>query len=211
MEIKKQILYKNLEELALQQIAEDYQSKGYKTSREASLGKFRADLIAFNDKEKIVFEVKTTRMSSSDKKRLAAFTDYINTLENCTLKILIARPPKDKKIIIEGFEELLLNYLISNMPYELDEISTHTTVDNISDVEIHELHLKEKNVMKITGFGVIDVELQFGSGGDQRRGDGYIAFDSFPFDFNLEMELLEQYIINNDKSEVLVNLESYYS
>ncbi|XWN38591.1 MAG: DNA/RNA nuclease SfsA [Balneola sp.] len=211
MEIKKEILYKNLEELALQQIAEEYQSKGYKISREVSLGKFRADLIAFKDKEKIIFEVKTTQMSSFDKKRLAEFTDYINTLENCTLRILIARPPKDKKIIIDGFEELLLNYLISNMPHELDEISTHTIIDSISDLEIHELLLREKNVMRITGFGVIDVELQFGSGGDQRRGDGHIAFDSFPFDFNLEMELLKEYIINNDKSEVLVNLESYYS
>ena len=52
MEIKKQYLQKYLHDIAVDQIAEEYQQKGYSITKEEQVGKkYRADLIARKNDE----------------------------------------------------------------------------------------------------------------------------------------------------------------
>lgn len=211
MEINKQLLYRNLHFLAIQQLAEEYTEKGYKVEKESKIGKFQADLIAIKNDEKIVIEVKAGRMDSSRKKQLAKLADYINSLGGYKFKVVIATPPKEKNIQISEFEDMIFDYLINDLPSELDELSTHTTIETVSDVEIHDLIIHRKNEINVIGQGVVEVRIQFGSDGDARRGDGHFQYESFPFDFDLYLSYrIDGKLSINEDANIDIDTDSYY-
>ena len=211
MEISKQLIYKNLHFLAIEQLADEYKAKGYIVEKEKQLGKYRADLVVSKDGEKIVFEVKTGRMSPERKEQIAKFTDYVNSLGDYKFKIIIARSPKEKNIQIVEFEELFFDYLINDFPSELDELSTHTILETISDIVIHDLIVHNGNEINVIGEGIVEVRLQYGSDGDARRGDGFYQYESFPFDFDLYLSYDSQKkLIINESASIEINTDSFY-
>lgn len=211
MEINKQLLYRNLHFLAIEQLAEEYTEMGYKVEKGSKIGKFQTDLIAIKDDEKIVIEVKAGRMDISKKKELAKLADYINSLGGYKFKVVIATPPKEKNIQISEFEDMIFESLINDLPPELDELSTHTTIETVSDVEIHDLIIHRKNDINVIGQGVVEVRIQFGSDGDARRGDGHFQYESFPFDFDLYLSYGSDGKLNiNENANIDVDTDSYY-
>ena len=202
MEIKKKHLTKYLHDLAIEQIAEDYRSLGYTVRQEEKLGKFQADLVVSKGNENIVIEVKAGKLDSGRKEQLARLADYVKSLGNYKFQVVVATPPKDKIIEVESIEPLLNDYVLNNFPDELDELSTHTTPDEITDVDVDEIKIA-KNSIEIKGTGVISVEIQFGSDGDFNRGDGWKGSDNFPFEFDLELNY-------NEKSELQISEVFYF-
>ena len=57
MQIEKKYLLPYYEKAAIEQVAEQYKSKGYYVKKEARIGNYRVDLLAEKDEEKIVIEV----------------------------------------------------------------------------------------------------------------------------------------------------------
>jgi len=211
MEISKQLIYKNLHFLAIEQIAEDYKAKGYVVEKEVSIGKYRADLLATKGDEKIIFEVKAGKLTSERKEQLAKLADYINSLGNYKFKVVVARQPQEKNIQISEFDDLLFDYLLNDLPSELDELSTHTTIETVYDIEIHHLLIHNNNEINVIGQGTIEVELQYGSDGDQTRGDGHIQSDSFPFDFDLYLSYdKKSKLYIKDDATITINTDSFY-
>jgi len=203
MEIKKKYLGKYLHDIAIEQIAEDYTQKGYIVSKEEKLGRFRADLVARKDTEQIVIEVKAGEMTPDKKRQIAGIADYIRGLGGYKFLVVVATPPREKKLEIEDLEILISDYIHSAaLPPELDELSTHTRPDEIFDIDIDEINISGKNIF-VKGDGVISVELQFGSDGDQDRGDGYKTFDNFPFDFEVTLAY------NSKKELEIIDLEKF--
>ncbi len=210
MEISKSHLYKHLHLIAIDQIADNYLSKGYKVEREKKIGKFIADLVASKDKENVVIEVKTGRINQERKKELAKLADFVNSLGDYKFKIVVARPPKEKIIEIADIENIFFDYLVNDMPSDLDILSTHTSIEMISDIEIHNLIIHQDNQINIIGQGIVDVKLQFGSDGDQKRGDGHITHDSFPFDFDLYLSYkVNKKLDINDGGSIEIDTDSY--
>lgn len=211
MEINKQLIYKNLHFLAIEQLAEEYNTKGYLVEKEKKLGKYTADLVVSKDNEKIVFEVKTGKMTPKRKEQLIKLTDYVNSLGDYKFKIIIARSPKEKNIQIAEFEELFFDYLLSDLPSELDELSTHTTIESVSEIEIHDLNVNSGNKINVIGQGIVKVKLQYGSDGDGRRGDGLYQYESFTFDFELYLSYNSQMkLIINDNASIEIDTYSFY-
>jgi hypothetical protein len=96
------------------------------------------------------------------------------------------------------------------LPSELDELSTHTRPDEVFDIDIDEINISGENIF-VKGDGVVSVELQFGSDGDQDKGDGLKSYDNFPFDFEIKLAYnskKELEIIEVDKFNV--DTSSYY-
>lgn len=211
MEIKrKYFLGKYLHDSAIEQIAEDYIQKGYQISREEKLGKYRADLIARKGNESIVIEVKAGKLTPDRRKQIANLADYINSLGGYKFRIVIATPPKEKKLEIEELEVLLTHYILNDLPSELDELSSHTRLGEIYDIDIDEINISGENIF-VKGDGVVSVELQFGSDSDQDKGDGHKTYDNFPFDFEITLgynSRKELEITEIDKFEV--DTSSYY-
>ena len=99
---------------------------------------------------------------------------------------------------------------MNNFPHELDEVSTHTSLEQISDVDIDEILIEGKKIF-LKGDGIISVELQFGSAGDQSSGDGVINGDSFPFDFHAVLEHNdEEGFVITEVENLEVDTSSYY-
>lgn len=210
MEIKKKYLGKYLHDIAIEQIAEDYIQKGYQVNKEERLGKFQADLVARKGEEQIVIEVKAGKMTADRKQKIAGIADYVRSLGKYKFLVVIATPPKEKKLEIEDIETLISNHIHNTLPFELDELSSHTRPDEVFDIDIDEINISGENIY-VKGDGVVSVELQFGSDGDQDKGDGFKSYDNFPFDFEITLAYnskKELKIVEVDKFDI--DTSSYY-
>lgn len=210
MEIQKKYMSKYLHDIAIEQIAEEYTLKGYVVTKEEQLGKFRADLIARKGNEQIVIEVKAGKMSSTTKEKLAGLADYISNLGGYKFLVVVATPPKEKKLNIDSIEQLISDYMHSHLPSELDELSTHTRPDEIADIDIDEISISGESIF-VKGYGVVSINLQFGSDGDQDKGDGLIGYDNFPFEFKMTLEYNDRKVlVIKEVDKLKVDTSSYY-
>ncbi|MCF8416944.1 MAG: hypothetical protein K9G40_11925 [Crocinitomicaceae bacterium] len=209
MEIKKSLLYKNLHLLATQQLAEDYMNQGYNVELEKRLGNFIADLLITKGEEKIVIEVKSGKMDTASKKKLASMADYVSSLGGYKFKVVLARPPENKKIEIENLENLFFEYFLHDIPSELDELSTHTSIEEVFDLTINSLHVNTKGEITIQGYGAIEVQLQYGSNKDQDSGDGHITSTSFPMTFDIVI-ILSNGKMHIDEGDINIDTSSFY-
>lgn len=210
MEIKKQYLQKYLHLIAIDQIADNYIQRGYNVSKEERLGKYQADLIARKDNETIVIEVKAGKLTAEKKEAIIKLGDYVRLQGNYKFLVVIATPPKDKKLEIAGIEELLFDHFMDDFPDKLDLLSTHTKLEAITDVDIDEMSIDGETIY-IKGDGVVEVELQYGSEGDQDREDGHKNYDNYPFTFAITLEYNNKRELQiTDVDELLVDTSSFY-
>ena len=190
MEIKKHYLQKYLHNIALEQIAEEYEQKGYKVSKEERIGKYQADITARKENETIVIEIKSGKMTTEKKETIAGIGNYVREQTNFKFLVVIATPPKEKKLEIGEIEDLLTQFMKIDLPFELDELSTHTRLEEVTDVDIDEINIEGKSIF-VKGGGVVSVELQFGSDRDQTRKDGNRTNENFPFNYEITLEYNE--------------------
>lgn len=85
-----------------------------------------------------------------------------------------------KHAISEVMHNAVFENLISESIQELDELSTHTSVDGhqIDDVDVVEMNA-EQVVYEV--FGDVEVKLQYGSNSDVRKDIGLRMGDSYPY------------------------------
>ncbi|GAB4045084.1 pPIWI-associating nuclease domain-containing protein [Spirosoma litoris] len=189
MEIRQQYLQRYLHDIAIDQLVADYQAKGYQVTKEEKVGNYQADLVAKREGEVVVVEVKTGRMTAQKRRELTEIGDYVRTQKNYKFLVVIATPPKPKKIDIPNLDQLLLDHLINHFPSQLDELSSHTRIIDVSDVVVNELTVSEDGSITVKGNGIVEVELHYGSKDDQTETD-----DTFPFDF----EVILKYNLNHE-------------
>ena len=207
-----QIDYKYIEKyyhrMAEDQITDQYKKMGYTVKREVPLGRFRADLVIENESEKIVIEIKTRQLRSEVKTRLKDIADYVKSLGDYKFRIAIAIPPKNKQITVDGIEDALLDAMNYSIPDNIDILATHSRIEEVHDVDIHTLCINGQEVNCI-GEGVLDVMLQYGSDGDQARGDGLETTESFSFKFDVNLELEKNKIRNVDIINIDVDTSEF--
>ncbi|MBB3871665.1 hypothetical protein [Brevundimonas mediterranea] len=81
----------------------------------------------------------------------------------------------------EAIDEQVMDRMISETIAELDELSTHTFIDEIQVEDISVVEIGPEQI-HLEVEGVVYVTLQYGSGSDVRRGDGATMDDSYPFE-----------------------------
>lgn len=185
MEIKKNILQRHLHEIAIEQLCEEYISKGYTVAREVNMGEFEADIIATKGNDTLIIEVKAGKMTPEKRNDILKISEFVKQKENHKFKLVVATPPKEKKIEIFDLEELFTQNFIQELPDELHELSTHSRVEDVSNIEIEEITVTHEAEVLAKGFGIVNVDLQYGSDGDQDSGHGFTSSDNFPFDFEI--------------------------
>lgn len=102
----------------------------------------------------------------------------------------------------ETLEQILWNLILNDLPQELDSLSTHTTVEGISDVEIEGVS-KSDDMLEVWGTGTVSVDLQYGSNQDVRIDNGSVHDDSFVFTYRLwllDNETVDDYTLEVDTS-----------
>jgi len=175
MNIRKHTLQKYLRSIAIDQLTEDYEAKGYEVFRDYPIGEgFMADLLARKNGEGIVFEVKSPKTPASKLEKFGALNKFTND-NDYRLQLVVAGPPVEKDINFPEVETLLDHHFKNDELRKIAKIAK-VTYERIDFVEISELHFRETGEIQIIGYGDMEVELDFGD---------EISPDVFPFKFDI--------------------------
>jgi len=172
----------DLEYLKVKEVASQLRAEGYSVTESPSGIDVGFDIVATKDDKKLAVEVKTSS-------RLQASTETIKNLRKRALeqgfdefRLIIVNPPREVNVSIEGLEENLGTYLIENFPDDLDELSTHTIIQDVNDIYIDSIQVTTGGV-QVIGNGVVDVELNYGN-----NSEGISSNWSFPFSFDVTLD-----------------------
>lgn len=186
MQIRQEIAEKYWLGAAIEEAARNYASQGYEVTKDAHIGDMRADLLARKGEEIIVVEFKLGNWSKDRNDHVRRIRNEVVHRLGGKFNLVVVTPPKEKSIEIEGIEDILYNIFLEDVR-ELDELSTHTHVEEVSDITLNSVDV-EQNRIRVAGIGTVSVELNWGSNSDRERGDGASTVDSFPFEFVIALD-----------------------
>jgi hypothetical protein len=78
----------------------------------------------------------------------------------------------------------LLAFLLDHVPSDVDEMSSQTTIDDVSDVEVEAVEVRRTGI-HVRGRATLDVQLNF-SGGNAR--DGLTLDERLPLTFDVDLD-----------------------
>lgn len=152
----------------------------------------------------ITAEVLSTPTSVGEAALTAALDGFVELFE------MIARARQHVRSRLEGEISMALDELfISEFFDNIDQLSTHSRPQGASDVEF-EIDSIVADEVSFSGTGSVDVDLQYGSDGDCRRGDGVEFSDSYPFQFSGTTSPDNLRRVKVDPRDVDVDTSSFY-
>ena len=160
------------------EIADRLRQQGYSIEFEKRVGSVVFDLVASKVGKTIVYEIKSAQEPKSDRTMLLQLQQVAKEL-GYELRIAIAVPPRKVNVEIDDLTEQLQDYMTNDFPSELDSLSTHTTLDEVTDIDVSDIHVGHGEI-RVGGTGSVEVGLQFGGHADEPALSG----DSFPFTFS---------------------------
>lgn len=182
MEINNKYLIPYWGMIVIEQLKDKYSAKGYIVHKNVPISpdsSIRADLIAENEDEKILFEI----TSASKNKNMIMYARRFAIENGYKFKLISAPIPKlNTNIEFEGLEQILLDYLINETPDKLDSLGPHgAIIDCVSDIDLNTMKISD-NEASISGTCNLEVEIVI----DQ---EDNINFDmSFPSTFDIVCE-----------------------
>lgn len=106
-------------------------------------------------------------------------------------------------------QEQLSDIFTSDFFDELDILSSHTRPQDAEDVQVEIDDIGEETIT-FSGTGSVLCDLQYGSDGDCRRGDGLEFSDSYPFKFSGEARTANPREVTVDRGDISVDTSSFY-
>lgn len=187
MEIRQEILEKHLAEAAIEQLADDYARQGFEVERGVQIGGATADLVARKGGEVLVFEVKTGQWTPEKRETTRRLRDHAVQEQGARFILVLAPRPRDKSLEIEGIEEILQDLIAEHYQSEFSELSTHTRVAGVTDVDLSSI-VAGAEWIEVTGSGSVELELQFGSDSDLDHDQGLTSQENVPFTFHILLD-----------------------
>jgi len=178
MNIRPHTLQKYLHSIAIDQLTEDYEAKGYEVFEDYSVSnEFTTDLFARKNGSGIIVGIKSGRFNEFERKRWRSISQFAKD-NNYQFKLVIAGLPTKTEVHFPHAEAALDSYFKDDELRQIAEIAEKITYQRIDFVEITELHFREIGDIQILGHGDIEVELDFGD---------EISPDVFPFKFDIAL------------------------
>ncbi|TPW31466.1 hypothetical protein FJU08_06825 [Martelella alba] len=114
-----------------------------------------------------------------------------------------------KNAIVEVMQGAMLDKLISETIQDLDELSTHTSVSGqyVESIEIVDL---DEAQITYEVIGEVEVDLQYGSNSDVRKGLGHVMGDSYPYSAFITARAAKPFEIKNEDVELRVDNSSFF-
>jgi Predicted pPIWI-associating nuclease len=91
---------------------------------------------------------------------------------------------------------------------DLDALSTHTRPQDAEEIRVKVTNIGDE-IIEFSGTGSVLCDLQYGSDGDCRRGDGLEWTDSFPFTFIGHAETAEPHKPIVESSDIQIDTSKY--
>lgn len=111
-------------------------------------------------------------------------------------------------LLIE-LQERLSEIFTSDFFDELDILSSHTRPQDAEDIEVEIDNIGEDTIT-FFGTGSVLCNLQYGSDGDCRRGDGLEFSDSYPFKFSGKARTANPREVTIDRGDISVDTSSFH-
>lgn len=178
MQIRKEALRKHpkyLHDIAVDQLVEDYEAKGYTVSKEYPIGSYHADLFAKKNGESIVFEVKVGKLNTKKRKKLRAISEYVKE-KDYKFKIIIANTPREKKINVPDIKSIFDTYFQQTSLDKLSHLAKEIKYKSVNYIEVDEADFNDETDIRLNGTGNIEIEL--------------IDIQSYPEVFPFEFDLI---------------------
>jgi hypothetical protein len=105
--------------------------------------------------------------------------------------------------------DAVLDTLLSETLQELDELSTHTSVDG-HEVNEYTLTFVDDEFIELAVDGTVYVELQYGSRSDIRNDMGAILSDAYPYTATMKARVIEPQLIIRDSVNLRVDNSGFY-
>lgn len=199
MELERRYKIMAYERAAFEEMKERYQKQGYEIRTDYKLGDFHVDLFCEKGNLRFAFDFKARKRLNHA--RIEAMRKIANE-NDIHFRVVIVRIPVDKHISVEGIEETLEQHFITEMPSDLDSLSTHTRVVEVEQAVLTSIELKSLEEIEISGNSDVVVDLCFDND------DDHCDTESYPFTFkgvwsfndNRELELKELYELKFDTS-----------
>jgi len=189
MKISENILMKHLAEATIEQVANDYQKKGYEVSRKDRLDNIRADLVARKDGELIVFEFKSIKIWGKDRiEEIKQLRNYVVREHGTGFKIVLVHSLGETSIEVDNLDQIIFD-LVNSTPTLYEELATHTEINDISDIELSKVVIR-KNEVELLGAAVVNLILQYGSDSDKglRSDQSFVLNFHILFDWGFEVK-----------------------
>ncbi|MQX40360.1 hypothetical protein GHK58_34000 [Sinorhizobium meliloti] len=134
--------------------------------------------------------------------------DTLDGLLNIYDAARICREEVHNALRMEVFDAVL-DTLLSETLQELDELSTHTTVDG-HEIGDYTINFADNEFIELAVDGTVYVELQYGSNSDVRKDMGAVLPDSYPYRATMKSRMLEPQHIIRDSVVVSVDNGAFY-
>lgn len=131
---------------------------------------------------------------------LRLFLDLLDAIEAGKAELIASL----QSALTLSLDDLFVNDFFN----ELDELSSHTRPTGTADIEVEISEIASDGIY-FTGTGIVECDMQMGSDGDCRRGDGLEWCDSFPFSFEGRADL-EDISPEVAKESIAIDTSSYY-
>jgi hypothetical protein len=113
------------------------------------------------------------------------------------------------KQLADEIHDAVFDTFLTETLQELDELSTHTTVDDHYVSEVRVLSVDEEFI-NIVANGTVYVELQYGSGSDLRNDMGAVISDSYPYSARMKSKVRSPSEVIKETVDVSVDNRSFY-
>ena len=150
------------------------------------------DLNKYTHVNENTFDVPESEVETLADKVIGSFNGFVDVMTNIRRKVI-------SHLENEINHEILIATLYETYS-EIDILSTHSSIENyyIDSILVDDITSQD---VSFTINGTVDVRLQYGSDGDQRRDDGYVTNRSFPFKADVSAEIktsLKKFHLNGD-------------
>lgn len=105
--------------------------------------------------------------------------------------------------------DAVLDTLLSETLQDLDELSTHTSVDG-HDIHDYTMTFVDDEFIELAVDGTVYVELQYGSGSDLRNDMGVVLSDSYPYTATMKARVREPQRIIRESVVISVDNSAFY-
>lgn len=108
-----------------------------------------------------------------------------------------------------AIDQHLIDKIVSDGIYELEEIATHGWTDGFSIDDVCVEQITAKKVL-LSVYGEVEVGLQYGSNSDVENDIGYITSDSYPFKASISVRMERPLGKHAEVSSFIVDISSFY-
>ncbi|MGB0386862.1 MAG: hypothetical protein ACPGWR_18770 [Ardenticatenaceae bacterium] len=173
-----------LELAKTESIASEYKRKGYEVFVSPFDSEPKYDLIAMKGKRKLAIEVVAHSNLRQESEKISTLRQKARQEGFDEFRLAVVSPPREIPVEVEGLQHKVFDYLATNVPTELSQLSSRTRVKSLTQVDVDSISITTRRI-RVAGNGVVVVELE----DDDEIEDGFDGdIEDFPLNFDIELD-----------------------